>query len=252
MELTGAYQEKNIYIQNPFAGSGTGFCTIKVLVNGKETSDSINSSAFEINLKKYNFKYGDSINIQIYHKPDCKPKVLLTDWHRRQKSTFELVSIQLDTNGILYWKTKNERDKLPFIVEQFRWNKWIKVGEVDGKGGKEENEYSLKVLLHSGENQIRVKQMDHTSKYPNISQPAKVVIGKISSIPGINQTEKTIVFNTETIYEIYDEAGNIVKKGTGKTADCSALPKGIYYLNYDNKTIELLIRKTGEMKLSGY
>jgi hypothetical protein len=52
-----------------------------------------------------------------------------------------------------------------------------------------------------------------------------------------------IIFTAETLYEIYDSYGNIVKKGFGKTVDVSNLPKGIYYINYDNSTGDTFIKK---------
>ena len=45
--LEGHYQGKNLYVQNPFAGSGVGFCTFEVTINGEVTTDEVNSSAFE-------------------------------------------------------------------------------------------------------------------------------------------------------------------------------------------------------------
>ncbi len=44
----------------------------------------------------------------------------------------------------------------------------------------------------------------------------------------------------ETMYEIYDQYGNIVKKGYGSKIDVSNLPKGGYFLNYDNKMGEFI------------
>lgn len=44
------------------------------------------------------------------------------------------------------------------------------------------------------------------------------------------------MFTSETLFEVYDSYGNIVKKGFGEKVDVSNLKKGIYYLNYDNKT----------------
>ncbi|HRG38224.1 MAG TPA: T9SS type A sorting domain-containing protein, partial [Bacteroidia bacterium] len=44
----------------------------------------------------------------------------------------------------------------------------------------------------------------------------------------------------ETMYEIYDQFGNIVKRGFGKTIDVSNLTKGAYYLNFDNKMGEFI------------
>ena len=57
--IEGNYQGKNIYVQNPFAGTGVGFCVQKVEVNGQVTTDEINSSAFEIDFNNYQFKIGD-------------------------------------------------------------------------------------------------------------------------------------------------------------------------------------------------
>ena len=31
--LEGNYQGKNLFVQNPFAGSGVGFCTFEVTIN---------------------------------------------------------------------------------------------------------------------------------------------------------------------------------------------------------------------------
>src|SRR5436853_1979756 len=88
--LEGNYQGKNLYVQNPFAGSGVGFCVQKVEVNGQVTTDEINSSAFEIDFNNYQFKIGDKISVKITHKDDCKPKVLNPEV-LKPKSTFEVI-----------------------------------------------------------------------------------------------------------------------------------------------------------------
>ena len=237
--LDGNYQGKNLYIQNPFAGSGVGFCVQKVEVNGQVTTDEINSSAFEVDFTNYQFKIGDKVSVKITHKDDCKPKVLNPEV-LKPKSTYEVISMKLNGDGTLKWNTKNETGKLPFIIEQYRWNKWVKVGEVDGLGIGDNNEYTFQITtLHSGQNQIRIKQVDYTSQ-PRYSKPAKL----ISTIEEVNfnpvKVSRDITFTAETLYEIYDQYGNIVKKGFGKTADCSNLQKGVYYLNYDNKTAEFI------------
>ena len=45
------------------------------------------------------------------------------------------------------------------------------------------------------------------------------------------------------MFEVYDIHGNIVKKGFSSTIDASNLKKGIYYLNYDNSTVEFMKKK---------
>ena len=52
-----------------------------------------------------------------------------------------------------------------------------------------------------------------------------------------------ITVSANTLYEIYDQYGNIVKRGYGNSIDVSTLKKDMYYLNYDNKTGETFIKR---------
>lgn len=236
--LEGNYQGKNLYVQNPFAGSGVGFCVYEVTVNNQVTTDEINSSAFEIDFKNFQLKLGDKVEIKIKHKDDCLPKVL-NPQVLKPKSTFEVVSMKIDKDATLEWSTKAESGKLPYIVEQYRWNKWIKVGEVDGKGTNELNKYSFKITPHSGKNQFRVKQVDYSGQ-PKLSSPVNFIspVSEVTFSPV--KVSKDILFSEETMFEIYDQYGNVVKKGFGKEVNASNLRKGIYYINYDNKMGEFV------------
>lgn len=241
--LEGIYQGKNLYVQNPFGSSGVGFCVQEVRVNGLVTTDEIASSAFEIDLRNFQFKLGDKVEIKIIHKDDCKPKVLNPEV-LNPKSTFELVNISVEKDLTFKWSTKGEAGKLPYQIEQFRWNKWVKLGEVEGKGTAELNEYSFKVVPHSGKNQYRVKQVDYTGQ-PKISR----TLDYASTTPVVSfapaKVSKEITFSDgtnpiETMYEIFDQYGNIVKRGFASVIDASSLQKGVYYLNYDNKMGEFI------------
>jgi len=241
--LEGNYQGKNLYVQNPFGSGGIGFCVTEVLVNGNITTDEVNSSAFEIDFKPHKLEVGDKVEIKVKHKDDCKPKVLNPEV-LKPKSTFEVIAMTVDKDGNLKWSTKSETGKLSFAVEQFRWNKWVKVGEVDGIGTPSTNNYSFKVTPHSGKNQVRVRQTDYTGQ-PRLSKP----VDFISSIPEVTfapvKVSKEITFvtsekPTETMYEIYDQYGNVVKRGFGSSIDASNLTKGGYFLNYDNKMGEFI------------
>ncbi len=241
--LEGNYQGKNLYIQNPFGSNGVGFCVTEVKVNGNITTDETQSSAFEIDLKPHKLNIGEKVTIQIYHKEDCKPKVLNAEV-LKPKSTYEVVSMNIDKDGTFTWETKSETGKLTYAVEQYRWNKWVKVGEVDGVGTPVTNKYSFKVVPHSGKNQVRVRQTDYSGQ-PRLSKAAEFV----SEVPDISfapiKASKDINFVAkgkpiETMYEIYDQYGNVVKKGYGDKIDVSNLPKGGYFLNYDNKMGEFV------------
>jgi hypothetical protein len=208
------------------------------------TTDEIGSSAFEIDLRNFNLKIGDPVAIKIFHKDDCKPKVLNPEV-LKPKSTFVTSSITVDCKEeMLKWVTTGEQGKLTYVIEQYRWNKWVKVGEVDGIGTNVTNSYSFKVVTHSGENQFRVKQVDYSGQ-PRTSPVAKCTSDKLPIKFYPVKAKSTITFELgetgkpgETLWEIYDQYGNIVKKGFGSSIDVTGLAKGGYFLNYDNTTAE--------------
>ncbi len=240
--LEGTYQGKNLYVQNPFAGSGVGFCTYEVTVNGDVTTDEINSSAFEVDLSNFDLKIGDEVVVKIKHKDDCKPKVLNPEV-LKPKSTYEIQNIEiLEEDSVLKWTTKGETGQLPFIIQQYRWNKWVRVGEVQGKGNPKKHTYKFKFNPHSGENKFRVIQEDYTGKV----NPSKSVSFRNTEGEELQfspkKVKKEIIFTGETKFEIYDQYGNVVKKGYGKKVNVKNLKDGVYYLSYDNKT-EKFIKK---------
>ncbi len=240
--LEGNYQGKPLYVQNPFASGGVGFCVTEVRVNGNITTDELTSSAFEIDLKSHKLNVGEKVEVKIFHKADCKPKVLNPEV-LKPKSTFEVISMNADKDGMLKWSTKSETGKLTYAVEQFRWNKWVKVGEVDGSGTPANSEYSFKVAPHSGKNQLRVRQTDYSGQ-PRLSKPVDFTsdVPEAEFAPQQKATKELNFFvkgkadkAVDTMYEIYDQYGNVVKKGFGNKVDISNLPKGGYFINYDNK-----------------
>lgn len=239
--IEGHYQGRDIYVQNPFSASGVGFCVYEVRVNGLATTDEINSSAFAVDLALQNLNIGDEINIEIAHKDGCDP-IIINPEVLKPLSTFEIVNINVSDKGLLKWTTKDESGKLPFIIEQFRWNKWVKVGEVEGKGNAGENQYEFKVIPNSGINKVRVKQVDSTAK-PRYSS----TFSFSSKIPKVTfspvKVKKEISFSRETLYEIYNMYGNMVARGYANKIDVSNLEKGKFYLNYDSSFGESFEKK---------
>lgn len=234
--VEGKYQNKNVFVQNAFNTTGVGFCAQEIKVNGKITTDETNSSAFEIDLASLQLKYGESVTIEIVHKDGCTPKVLNME-DLKPKPTFEVLTMNVSPVGLLTWSTKGEVGTLPYIVEQFKWNKWIPIGEVDGIGTPETHSYTFKVELHSGENKYRVKQkgLNSFAKYSK-EVSVKSSINKPSF--AIAKGNSGIDFNSETGYEVYDAYGVVVKKGFGKQIKTENLAKGQYYLCYDNTMTE--------------
>lgn len=234
--VEGKYQNKNVFVQNAIGNSGVGFCAQEIKVNGKLTTDETNSSAFEIDLASLQLKYGEAVTIEIIHKDGCTPKVLNMD-DLKPKPTFEVLTINVSPAGILKWTTKNESGSLPYIIEQFKWNKWIPIGEVNGIGTGDNHDYSFKVAMHSGDNKYRVKQKGlNSSTKVSPEAIAKSTVDKPSF--ALLKGGSGVDFTAETGFEVFDAYGVVVKKGFGKQINIDNLPRGNYYLCYDNIVTE--------------
>lgn len=233
--IEGKYQNRNLFVQNFIGNNGVGFCAQEVKVNGQITTDETNSSAFEIDLASHKLKFGDPVVIEIVHKDGCTPKVLNVD-DLKPKPTFEMQVMNINEDGLFKWSTKSETGSLPFVIETFKWNKWIPVGEVSGKGTPDLNEYAFKLVLHSGENKFRVKQKGAAGA---VRYSKEITVSSKVSKPSFAVSKnKAIDFTSETAYEVYDAYGMVVKKGFGKNINTENLKKGQYYLCYDNQVAE--------------
>jgi purine-nucleoside phosphorylase len=232
LTLEGQYQNKNVYVSNAVAGSGVGFCAYEIRVNGMITTDEVNSSAFEIDLAVLGIKTGDPVIIQIFHKDGCAPKVL-NPTVLKPMPTFETIDIKVSNSGLLEWTTQNESGELPYIVEQYKWNKWIKVGEVQGIGTPEKHTYRYQLILTSGVNKFRVTQRGNLGKV--VHSPSVEMVTEIEkvSFKHIKEQDK-ISFSKDTHYEIYDKYGQARVKGFGKEASLVSLKSDEYYLCFDN------------------
>lgn len=246
LSIEGSYQGRNLYVQNPETPDGFGFCATRITVNDQILPANINRLAFTIDFSQLDLQIGTPVFIVIYHSDDCKPKVLNPEV-LLPSSTFTTEEISASPEGVVSWTTKNEDGIIPFKVEQFRWNKWITVGEVNGKGTPEKNAYSFKITPHSGINKVRVVQIDHTGiKNKSIAVEFESTTREVHL--DSKKIKEEIVFlnpkdeEAETRYELFDAYGNIIKKGFGKRVDCRTLKKGVYHLNFDSST-EQIIKK---------
>lgn len=235
--IQGKYQNKNLYVQNGFGSGGVGFCAHEIKVNGNITTDETNSSAFEIDLSVLKLKYGENILIEIDHSEGCTPRVLNIE-DLKPKPTFEVLTMNISNLGLLKWVTKDETGALPYVIEQFKWNKWIPVGEVAGLGTPDVHDYSFQVIMHSGENKYRVKQkgLNSTSRFSQ-----EIVLKSSVDKPSFAISKKSIDFSSDTGFEVFDVYGTVVKRGFGKQVVIDNLKKGKYYLCYDNTMTEFKI-----------
>ncbi len=232
--LEGKYQQRNIFIAQALGAEGFGFCAYEIRVNGNLIIDEINSSAFEIDLSSFNLELGQDITIEIKHKNGCAPKVL-NPGGLKPKPTFETVDIKIGEDQILEWITKNETGSLPFIVQQYKWNKWIDVGEVQGVGMTSISNYAFHVDFTSEINKFRVIQVDPEGKIKK-STAVEIESNKPKLTYTYTRSKQEIVFSNETGFEIHDKYGDLVLKGYSSSVDVSSLIKDDYWISFDSST----------------
>lgn len=232
VSIDGIYSGKNLFVLNPSVGEG--FCVTEVRVNGKKTRDEVNSNSFEIDFSLMNIEEGRNVHVQIFQKANCKPSIINPEILQK-KPNLSIINAKVNRKGFLTWEVQSNFLEGLFTIEQFRWQKWVKAGEVKTEDTVSLRNYALEVSPNTAQNIFRIK---FTDKHGNetISKEIKYTLpGKEIMI--VNEKVKNrIVFTSVTMYEIIDETGNLILNGNDKYIDTSALPKGKYFINYDNKT----------------
>lgn len=122
------------------------------------------------------------------------------------------------------------------IVQQFRWNEWRNVDTIGSHQQWSDTSVAGAVFLHGGENQIRLLAVPTNPYIDTFQSP----IAKVTSSTVCNFDGKCyhIGFTVETIWEKRDKTGKVLRSGHSFVVNTNGLPKGGYYLYYDNKRSE--------------
>ena len=234
LSLSGVYQGKNLYIQNPPI-SENEYCTQEVYVNDIKIMSHVLTSAYEIDLS--HLKMDEPVTIKILHRDDCKPKIL-NPQVLKINSTFQFTSFVIDERK-LAWSTKGEKVGGKMYVEHFLNNNWMVFKDISCHGSITLNNYQVEENHHSGTNKYRIKFLEKDGQ----AFYSKVIEFTSSRQPVTFSPKRvtTSVYLSRTIpYEVIDSYGNVVKKGTGKEIEMSSMKEGVYYLNFDNRTEKVL------------
>lgn len=231
----GIYQGKDLFIMNPMLDAGTEYCVTEISINDIIFNDVLNSSAFRISLDLFDLEYGEAYELKVKHHKNCKPS-LVNPEVLKPLSMFDIIDYSISFDDHFKFTTENESGKLKFYLEEFRWGRWVDSGEINGKGGPNQNTYSVKVYPINGINKFRVYQMDHLYRR-NYSDEINIEYTKdpVVLTSKLKKVKKNISFSGETMYIITNDFGEEVIKGYGKEIDVSGLEKGTYFLNYETE-----------------
>lgn len=228
--MTGEYQGKNIYVQNPLSKDKINFCTSEVYLNEQLINASPKTSAFEIDLS--HLKISGPVFIKIVHKNGCSPKII-NPQVIRSKGRFKFINVTADALSI-HWLTVGELPYGKFFLEHYRNKRWENTDVVSGKGSFETNQYNLNPEHHTGDNKYRFKYIQNDGKiyfsdvfsYFNDVEP-------ISFYPTL--VDDKIVLSRESEYAVVDSYGNQMTKGKGIEIELYNLKSGLYFLHVDNR-----------------
>ncbi len=237
MTLDGFYFGKNLVVINPLIGDH--FAVESVEVNGNKTNDEIQSSVFEIDFSALGIEQGQKVRVSIkYIVGEHKPLVFNPE-ALEPSSNFAFVTAIIDRKSEkLEWTITGSPGNEVFEVEQFRWEKWVRIGSTNPKDSLFLNTYSTNVTPHFGKNLFRIKLVD--TKGNIVYSPSVRLNSKATEIFMEKTTvDNEIVFSASTMYQVYDEKGIKWFSGTETSIDISTLAPGRYWVNYDNKTEEV-------------
>lgn len=240
--FSGNYQGNNVIVHNPFDPCGVGFSIKRIEINGLLVPQNVYSSAFEIDLTgQTGLQLSDSVDITFWYADGAPPKLVGGSGFTPILNE-EFLTLEISSKGLLTFCTQMKTSEQALYVEQYRWNKWIRVGELlAGIEGEDNIDcYQFQTHLVYGDNMFRVTTAcDHynycADGYGNISPVVKILSEK-SPVNILKSKEDEIVLNEPSMYEVFDTYGVLVKKGIAKEGFFDDLPTGLYYLNYDITT----------------
>ncbi|WP_448518947.1 hypothetical protein [Rhodoflexus sp.] len=232
--VSGLYNGKNVYLQNPVSGSNT--CISGIYLNGRELP-APKSSAIDIDLS--HLKPKDRVEIRIVHADNCRPKVINPN-ALAEKPDFQFAFSEV-TDRTIEWVGRGENKDSRYFVEVYRNNTWYTISTKQCIAQTGNNKYSVQVNHTGNICKYRIKYYNAVtgeSQYSNqmefISAARKVTKCEVAA--------NKIEFSNEIDYQLLDNEYNIVLKGKGSIIDINNLKKGEYHLVFDNH-IEYLSKK---------
>ena len=228
--LTGVYQGKNLFVQNPAVGQDKTYCVDEVYVNDVKKMSAITQSAFEIDLS--DLEIDAEVTVKILYKDGCTPKII-NPQVLRPSATFQFSNFTVDNNSV-DWTTIGETPKYLFYVEHFVNGNWLAIKKFEAKNTGA-GIYSLPVTHSTGVNKYRIKaqnEEDHHMFYSKViefdpnAEPITFFPKSVTS---------KITLSRPTGYEVVDAKGNVLKKGKGTEISLTELKSGVYYLNIENR-----------------
>jgi len=139
-------------------------------------------------------------------------------------------NINIGSNDTISWTVEKDADSAVYILEEYRWERWIKIAEVPSKGNGE-NEYTCKNDTICDLYNIRIRLKSDRNIHSRLVQHKEQ--RAVTFRQGLK--DGVLEMSCVTRYEVLDAYSNRVRSGCSEKILVSKLKRGIYYVNYGNE-----------------
>lgn len=235
--ISGTYEGKDVFVQNPFDKITKTFCTTGVFVNDIRVFDNPTISAFKIDLS--HFSSGEKITIRIEYKDGCMPTIVNPN-ALKLSHDFQFMSTQVDHNSVS-WSVMGEKGGKYYIKHKSKDLDWEVIDTVLVKESNGISNYSRNPNHKIGENAYQIIYINTSA---NEVQSKEVLFtaseNYITFYPQVAST--SLILSDTCDYEIEDYFGKRIKKGTGIEIPLTSMKPGKYYLIIQNRREQFIKR----------
>ncbi len=228
--LTGVYQGKTLFIQNPYQPKTKTFCIKEIMVNGKSETISLNRTAIKLDFESVDL-YAP-VSLLIKHDSTCNPVIINPD-AIRYYSMFSFQDVHINDTTI-NWKTRGEKAGALYILERFDLGIWEQSDTVMAKGLYSGAEYFVFPKVEEGANKYRIKYENPAAGYLYSREvDFHYYPEPVTFTPKNSRT--SLKLSRNATYKIYDAGGEMVLSGEGLSIDVSVLPPGDYVVYFNEQ-----------------
>ena len=232
--LAGVYQEKTLFIQNPYNRQTKEFCIQEVQINGQKLEANYNLSALKLDFQ--GFDSYTPVKIKILHKDTLCTPIIINPEAVLFHTIFRFTEISLN-DSVLYWFTKGERGLGEFEVERLYNGIWVDQEVQQATGVYEGQAYAYYPNLEEGSNKYRIKYLfPQGSRIDHLYSQEMEFEFYPERVEFKPKSAKTRLYlSRSTHYEIYDKGNTLVLEGQGSEIDVTVLRRGNYVIYFNGR-----------------
>lgn len=228
-----------LYFHNSETERSNEFCVDSVQLFSKKVNLAVNQPVIEINFNELGLTEGDSVSLEIFHKLDCSPRLLNSQFEPRELKLIDSINISESGNYFLVLKDDSIRE---VFAQIYIWNKWfdLEKSEIFELNGNKFCEGVIWVPYGKHACRFVIVNKNQLKSY---SEEFKIVDQKSKKNSYLmDKTKNTILFIRPSYFEIFNALGERILFGFANEIDISSLNQDVYYMNYEMGNVILKMK----------